>query len=42
MIECGATSCSNKASIEANKATTRILVKTLMEGSDNACKASPS
>lgn len=36
MIECVAVSCSSKAAIEANKATARILVKMLMEGSDNA------
>lgn len=36
MIECVATSCSSKAAIEANKATARILVRMLAEGSDSA------
>ncbi|CAN6250930.1 unnamed protein product [Urochloa humidicola] len=35
MIECVAASCSSKAAIEANKATARILVRMLVEGSDN-------
>jgi len=35
MIECVAASCSSKAAIEANKATARILVRMLVEGSDS-------
>ncbi|CAL4888941.1 unnamed protein product [Urochloa decumbens] len=35
MIECVAASCSSKAAIEANKATARILVNMLVEGSDS-------
>ncbi|GJM90690.1 hypothetical protein PR202_ga06993 [Eleusine coracana subsp. coracana] len=36
MIECVAASCSSKTAIEANKATARILVRMLAEGSDSA------
>jgi hypothetical protein len=36
MTECVAASCSSKAAIEANKATVRILVRMLVEGSDSA------
>jgi hypothetical protein len=36
MAECVATACSSKAAVEANKATARILVRMLVEGSDSA------
>ncbi|XP_015688526.2 U-box domain-containing protein 4 [Oryza brachyantha] len=36
MAECVAASCSSRAAIEANKATARILVRMLEDGSENA------